>query len=862
MKHLHITFLLFVLMSMISNKVQAHDIAVNNTDGVTIYYVWTNSKTELVVSFSSTYSKYTGKVVIPESVTYNGNLYPVTRIGEGAFYGCTGLTSITIPNSVTSIDYSAFEDCTGLSNVRFMDGDNALKFSDANNSKTFANCPITTLYLGRNLSYQYSPFQSLNTLKDVTIGNNVTSIGNSTFYGCTGITSIEIPNRVKDIGQSSFYGCSYLASVKIGNGVTSIGKDAFYGCSNLSAVHIENLTNWCSISFENSDANPLCCAKHLYLGNNEINDLVIPNNVTQISFSSFYGCTGFTSIKIPTSVTSIGNFAFSGCTGLTSLEIPNSVSNLGNNAFYDCNYLLKVTIESNSIVSKSYSYSYSLKNIFGAQVQQYIIGENVSSIGDYAFYGYNQSTSIALPDNITQIGYNAIPSNVMLFVNKGTKTLLTCWNKSFIPYDKQTEVKLMAPALSVEDITQTNATVNILNTDLKDRYNYSINNEVVNDINIKYTALRPETTQQLKLVVSLDDVHYDVTSSFTTKGMNAKVDDDYKVTASSIRATGSYTEEDAKVIAQRMYILNQPSEGNECFASGLNPGRSYTIICEIDVDYGGESIETYRASRNIYPARLQFNVAQPKVVKIGNAIVSATVNLDPEEENIGFEWRRTDWTDEFPSNTGQAYLYEGVIEGYIKNLNTDKLWKFRPYYLSDDGTYHYGDWMGLDPTNTSYFEPTVHTYARINIEGNTALVRGYALAGTENIKVQGFKYWKTSQGSNASHQAPSVPANAKTIVATGQQIITATLAALDYNSVYHYVAFVTTEDGTTYYGEEQVFSTPTAPAGIDDVIANSPANMKKGVYTLTGVKLADELSELQGLPQGVYIIDGKKVMVK
>ena len=150
MKHLHITFLLFVLMSMISNKVQAHDIAVNNTDGVTIYYVWTNSKTELVVSFSSTYSKYTGKVVIPESVTYNGNLYPVTRIGEGAFYGCTGLTSITIPNSVTSIDYSAFEDCTGLSNVRFMDGDNALKFSDANNSKTFANCPITTLYLGRS----------------------------------------------------------------------------------------------------------------------------------------------------------------------------------------------------------------------------------------------------------------------------------------------------------------------------------------------------------------------------------------------------------------------------------------------------------------------------------------------------------------------------------------------------------------------------------------------------------------------------------------------------------------------------------------------------------------------------------------
>ena len=489
----------------------------------------------------------------------------------------------------------------------------------------------------------------------------------------------------------------------------------------------------------------------------------------------------------------------------------------------------------------------------------------MTSIGSGAFNYCTGLTSISLSDNITSIGYNVFDGNTKLFVARGTKTLITIWNnyrQVYTPYDKKTNTVLLAPGLAIENVTQTKATVKLLNVDFNDGYTYTYNGEVAKDTIYKYDCLRPETTQQLKLVVSRDDVHYDVTGSFTTKSMNAIVDDKYEVTASSIRATGSYTEEDAKVVAQRMYILGKPTEGNECFASGLNPGRSYTIVNEIDVDYGGETTATYRASRNISPARLQFKTAAPKVVSMGNAIVSATVNLDPDEENVGFEWRRTDWTNDFPSNTGQAYLYEGVIEGYIKNLNTDKLWKFRPYYLSDDGTYHYGDWMGLDPTNTSYFEPTVHTYARINIEGNTALVRGYALAGTENIKVQGFKYWKTSQGSNASHQAPSIPANAKTIVATGQQIITATLAALDYNSTYHYVAFVTTEDGTTYYGEEHVFSTPTAPAGIDDVIANSPANMKKGVYTLTGVKLADELSELQGLPQGVYIIDGKKVMVK
>ncbi len=101
MKHLKLTFLLAVLSSIVGANVYAHDIEVANADGVTIYYKWANNQTELAVSYSYYSDRYSGAVSIPESVTYNGKTYPVTSIGGSAFNGCSGLTSVTIPNSVT-----------------------------------------------------------------------------------------------------------------------------------------------------------------------------------------------------------------------------------------------------------------------------------------------------------------------------------------------------------------------------------------------------------------------------------------------------------------------------------------------------------------------------------------------------------------------------------------------------------------------------------------------------------------------------------------------------------------------------------------------------------------------------------------
>ncbi len=279
----------------------------------------------------------------------NNTIIPntVTSIGYSAFRGCSGLTSITIPNSVTSIGGQAFCQCTSLTSVTIPDGVTSIGDS------TFYDCSGLT---------------------SVTIPNSVTSIGNFAFFGCSGLTSVTIPNSVTSIGGYAFYGCTSLTSVTIGSGVTSIENSAFYGCTGLTSINVAN-GNSVYDSRNNCNAIIETTTNKLIQG---CNNTIIPNTVTSIGNSAFYGCSGLTSITIPNSVTSIGNSAFYGCSGLTSITIPNSVTSIEGRAFYQCTSLTSVTI-----------------------------GSGVTSIGDNAFYGCSGLTSVTIPNSVTSIGYSA-----------------------------------------------------------------------------------------------------------------------------------------------------------------------------------------------------------------------------------------------------------------------------------------------------------------------------------------------------------------------------------------------------------------------------------------------------------------------
>ena len=317
-----------------------------SADAVWINGIWYNldssAKTAEVTSNPDNQFKYTGDVVIPESVSYENVNYSVTSIGWGAFFGSSSLTSISIPNSVSGIGSEAFAFCEGLTSVKIFD--------------VAAWCIINFANSASNpLRYAQHLFINGEEVKDLIIPNGVTSIGDYAFSGCLGLTSVTIPNSTMSIGAS-----------------------AFNNCPGLTSVHISDLEAWCKISFPAYNSNPLFYAHHLYLNGEEIKDLVIPNSITNIGNYAFRECSALTSISIPNGVASIGDQAFYNCSALTSVTIPNSMTSIGVGAFAYCG-LTSVTIPNGvtSIREHAFEKCFHLTSVS--------IGSGIKDISDSAF---------------------------------------------------------------------------------------------------------------------------------------------------------------------------------------------------------------------------------------------------------------------------------------------------------------------------------------------------------------------------------------------------------------------------------------------------------------------------------------------
>ena len=342
--------------------------------------------------------------------------FGVTSIRNSTFYGCSSLTSITIPNGVTSIGDSAFSGCTSLTSITIPDsvtwiGDRAFEGTALLDKQTtpvkyadswVVNCDSdveNVIIKSGTKGIANSTFFGCSSLTSITIPNGVTSIGDYTFSNSHNLTSVIISDGVKSIGNSAFEMCSSLTSITLPDSVTSIGESAFLGCESLTSITIpdgvksiggyafESCSSLTSIALSDSMTS---IEKYTFNGCSSLTSITLPNSVTSIDMHTFDDCTNLSSITIPDSVTSIDGCAFWRCKSLASITIPSSVTRIGNSAFRHCSSLTSITIPS-----------------------------SVTSIDNYAFEDCSSLTSITIPSSVTSIGKSAFEDCNPSFVIRG-----------------------------------------------------------------------------------------------------------------------------------------------------------------------------------------------------------------------------------------------------------------------------------------------------------------------------------------------------------------------------------------------------------------------------------------------------------
>lgn len=761
----------------------------------------------------------------------------LTSIDKYAFQGCSSLASLTLSDSIKTIDVCAFDGCSGLTSI--MIPYNVTTIED----NAFRNCSVLTT---------------------VSIGNSVKNIGDNAFLNCNNLTSVHIndlsawcgiqfgnysnpliyahhlylngrevndlaiPDDVEIIRANVFSGCTGLTSVTIGKNVTNIGSKAFYGCKNIEVL-VSDLKTFFAINFEDGTANPINGRRLFVNGKLLEGTLNIDETYTNLSSYALYGYKHLFHLIIsnPSAIVnpkldlsqcdSLKNFIWISDDNLSNKvllprnvsiwKIPNTQSNTGKNLF--------------SIASTQSTITYFMSNIFsGAE----------STVNERTFNMDNNKITIT----------GLAPEKEYTMKMKGT-----IFDEE-ITFDYNYKTQNLELYLEMVNATNTTMTVKGYNIGDAELFNptlkiYDVNSEldsirICQGCDVVFTDLKPGSRYYVIYIVHSNDGRtFTRKNYYYTQSIDAKYD--YIAGVTTCVATGTPLPIDA-VVSRWGFRDDYDLSLIELQRTkkGLDPAMEYRWTFMIETDKGVTNNKTF----TFRTKSLTMETQRAELVSDKKAMISAKTNCDDDSLRCGFEWRRYDAPNEMPSNIVNCPVYDGMISGTLNGLSTTTYYKFRPFYQSDSGRKYYGDWVAFITADAYvYFDPVVHTYDDVEVKENTASVKGYVLAGSDEIIEQGFEYW-SSFSEHKFHQASGT-------------LMRATLNNLDGQTDYYFRTYAKTSM-KTIYGEEQTFQ--TLGSSSDGIREHLYLQEDSNIYDMLGRKVNNVIKGK------MYISKGKKFIAK
>lgn len=810
------------------------------------------------------YSAFSGQkdmtsITLPEGLT---------SIGRSAFGDCYILEQLVIPSTVKSIDAYAFNGCSALNKINIPQGikslaDGVLSYSGI---KTL-DIPSSVNYIGEKA------FRNCESLQSIKLPEGLTLLNDELFDGCKQLSDIQIPSTVTTIKKAAFNDCKALKTITLPASLSTFENSSwsdnsiFSGCSALKSIMVEAGNKYFEsdgTALYNKAKDTLIC----FPGG--VTSFVVPQSVKTIGVKAFCNCDSLQNIMFEDGVSDlvIGEYAFKYCKNINKLVITSGIKEAKYEAFYKAHikklvittthpksfyeyYLLKdnsietiyAPVSDLSIIRKLTSSTLIPLNAIyvpsditiGSRsiVFKLIKNEELSGLDDLPANTYPcvkiGNTEIEADENGRYVHAGLDPGQAFTFTISAKNSLgnmvgsaysftkrTANYFKSFTLNSGQTYVASSDIRLNVDpEMEQPDVCRFVYGPSYTKSCDLKYNDE---EQSIKLTGFWPSTTVTLKYQeLKGGRVTYSKEYDIMTKSMGLSTEYG-KITPTTYTMTGSrdMTHHDAEIVDEGWTLDRKTitQHGKTLHVTGCEPESYIQAEYAVMVKNGRDTKLYCSSSKSMQlPALTLETVAEAKATSNTVALICATTNIEDEEANTGFEWRRYDAPDLVPSSKANCPVVDGVMTGALRNLSASTYYKFRPFYKAESGKTWYGEWSAFGTADAYvYFDPTVRTYAAVCHDENSATVSGFIIAGSDDIKEQGFEYWKRDDAyATAKHTTATSDDNThQTVVATGQRM-SAVLQNLEPNTTYIVRAYVTTEHGTTY-GEEQIFSTPYSTA--------------------------------------------------